>query len=92
MGGGGFPCSPFFTGSEIIRLLSIDQASQKSGWAMYVDGKYVEAGLIHINSGKKRENPETVFKKMCLYLRDIIIKKNPEVLVLPWGLNLSNTG
>lgn len=87
MGGGGFPCSPFFTGSEIIRLLSIDQASQKSGWAMYIDGKYVEAGLIHINSGKKKEDPETVFKKMCLYLRDIIIKKNPDYVVFE-GISL----
>lgn len=65
----------------------MDQASNRSGWALFIDGKYIESGLIDFSGYKI--TPEERFQKMCIYLRNIIVQNVPDCVVFE-GVSLQN--
>ena len=44
------------------KVLALDTSSNKTGWALFVNGKYAESGVIDLS---KNKNVEDRIKKMC---------------------------
>ncbi len=71
-----------------MRLLSLDLSTSCSGWAIFDDGKLVEYGSVSEKSykgkSKQRYPARTgrVSKMMCEDLLEIIIKMNPDKIVI----------
>lgn len=62
-----------------IKVLALDTSSNKTGWALFINGKYAESGLIDLS---KNKNVEERIKKMCLTITTLIFDKSPDNVVI----------
>ena len=62
-----------------IKVLAFDTATKKTGWALFINGKYAESGLIDLS---KNKNIEERIKKMCLTITTLIFDKSPDHVVI----------
>lgn len=62
-----------------MRILSFDQATVTSGWALFQDGNYVDSGII---TRPKTENIDLRTKNMALELCKKIEEVQPNLLVI----------
>ena len=61
------------------RVLAFDTATKKTGWALFINGKYAESGVIDLS---KNKNVEERIKKMCLSITTLIFDKTPDNVVI----------
>lgn len=61
------------------KVLALDTSSNKTGWALFINGKYSESGVIDLS---KNKNAEDRIKKMCLSITTLIFDKAPNVVVI----------
>lgn len=64
-----------------MKILSLDQATTKSGWAIFVDDKYESHGLINLSKMSKKETPDKKFETMCLSIYELICNTKPDMVV-----------
>lgn len=62
-----------------MRVLAFDQSTLITGWAVFDDGKYVRHGMIDLH---KHKDGITRFTEMCLSIRDVIQKYQPDQVVV----------
>ena len=62
-----------------IKVLALDTSSNKTGWALFINGKYAESGVIDLS---KNKNTEERIKKMCLSVTALIFNKAPNSVVI----------
>ena len=72
----------------MARVLSLDQSTRISGWSYFLDGQYVESGIIDMHKSKL-ETEERSFL-MAKEIWKIIKKYNPQYLVLEGVQQQSN--
>lgn len=58
------------------KLLSLDTSSASSGWALFVDGKYIQSGCLSINNKKDK------IYSMVLELFNLIKEIRPDIIVV----------
>lgn len=67
-------------------LCSIDSSSTKTGWAIFVNGKFKESGVIDLDNKeckkKYKNNSDIRIKDMCLEIIDLLNKYNPNIIVI----------
>ncbi len=61
------------------KVLAFDTATKKTGWALFINGKYAESGVIDLS---KNKNIEDRIKDMCLSITTLIFDKSPDVVVV----------
>lgn len=61
-----------------MRILSFDQSTLSTGWAVFDDGKYREHGIIDLHQTK----PDIRFDKMCQLICKKIDDVNPKLVVI----------
>ena len=62
-----------------VKVLAFDTSTKKTGWALFINGKYAESGLIDLS---KNKNVEERIKKMCLTITTLIFDKSPDHVVI----------
>jgi Holliday junction resolvasome RuvABC endonuclease subunit len=62
-----------------MKILSIDQSTQKSGWSIFINGKYKTHGLIDLHKDKDSARR---FKEMCMNLNNLIKDNKPDLVVI----------
>lgn len=72
-----------------MKVLTFDQSTKRSGWAFFIDGQYIESGVVDM-SKSKLDTDERSFE-MAKALWKIIKKCKPNELVLEQVQNQSNT-
>jgi Holliday junction resolvasome RuvABC endonuclease subunit len=71
-------------GVIFIKICSIDQATVKSGYAIFQDSKLSDYGLIDLH---KNKNKELRFDEMCFKLGELIQREKPDKVIFE-GVNL----
>ena len=61
------------------KVLALDTSSNKTGWALFVNGKYAESGVIDLS---KNKNTEERIRKMCFSITTLIFDKSPDDVVI----------
>ena len=61
------------------KVLALDTSSNKTGWALFINGKYAESGVIDLS---KNKNVEDRIKKMCMSITALIFDKSPDNVVI----------
>lgn len=62
-----------------VKVLAFDTSTKKTGWALFINGKYAESGLIDLS---KNKNTEERIKKMCFSIATLIFDKSPGYVVI----------
>ena len=62
-----------------VKVLALDTSSNKTGWALFTNGKYAESGVIDLH---KHKNSEERIKEMCLSITSLIFDKSPNHVVI----------
>ena len=62
-----------------FKLLSLDTSTSSSGWALFVNGKYKDSGVIDL---KKVKNTSERLKTMIIKLRALIDYCSPTVVAI----------
>ena len=62
-----------------LKLLSLDTSTSSSGWALFVNGKYRDSGVIDL---RKVKNTSDRLKTMIIKLRALIDHYSPAVVVI----------
>lgn len=62
-----------------VKVLAFDTSTKKTGWALFINGKYAESGLIDLS---KNKNTEERIKKMCFSIATLIFDKSPDYVVI----------
>ncbi len=62
-----------------VKVLAFDTSTKKTGWALFINGKYAESGLIDLS---KNKNTEERIKKMCFSIATLIFDKSPDHVVI----------
>lgn len=62
-----------------VKVLAFDTSTKKTGWSLFINGKYAESGLIDLS---KNKNVEERIKKMCLTITTLIFDKSPDHVVI----------
>ena len=62
-----------------MKFISLDQSTKKTGWCLWVDGKYHSHGLIDLSEEK---DSVIRFKKMsaCIWIEDTAMQSNAKTL------------
>lgn len=63
-----------------IKILSLDQSTKKTGWAIFVDHVFAGCGLIDYDDNTRP--PADRFTLMCKAVRDLITRVEPDLVVL----------
>ena len=63
----------------MARILSLDQSTTRSGYAIFVDGKYDHSGLIDKH---KNKDINSRFKEMYEGIHEVIEAEKPDIVVL----------
>lgn len=63
----------------MARILSLDQSTTRSGYAIFVDGKYDHSGLIDKH---KNKDTNSRFKEMYEGIHEVIEKEKPNVVII----------
>lgn len=70
----------------IIRLISLDTSSSKTGWALFEDGIYIKSGVINLDTSeckkKYKNNAEQRIKDMSFSIWDILNEYHPNIIVI----------
>ena len=61
------------------KVLALDTSTSKTGWALFINGKYAESGVIDFHREKKAEER---IRKMCLAVATLIFDKSPDNIVI----------
>lgn len=69
----------FLIGGINLKVLSMDQSTTRSGWAVFVNDKYDHSGVVDKHTIKDSEER---FKKMYEGIHDLIVTENPDLVVL----------
>lgn len=72
-----------------MKILVLDQSTRCSGWAYFLDGEYVESGVVDMS--KSELNTDERSFEMAKKLWKLIKKYEPDELVLEQVQNQSNT-
>jgi Holliday junction resolvasome RuvABC endonuclease subunit len=67
-------------GGIVVRVLSCDQSTRCTGYAVFEDGKYIESGVINMNKSKLETDKRSF--EMAKELWKIIKKYKPQVLII----------
>ena len=59
-------------------LLSLDSSTTSTGWAIYVDGKYMRSGCINL---KQMKNSKNRLPEMIRQIYNLIDCENPDIIV-----------
>lgn len=62
-----------------MKVIALDQSSKKTGWSSYVDGKYIESGVIDKH---KIADIDIRIGEMGIAICKKIAEENPEIVVL----------
>lgn len=60
-------------------MLALDTSTKISGWALYIDGKYIKSGRINFSDER---NTGIRVKRMCLALAEVIKDNSPSLVVI----------
>lgn len=71
-----------------MRILSFDQSTRITGWAVFEDGAYKDSGVIDLH---KVEDTDDRSKKMGLAICEVIKSVKPDEVVLEEVQNQTNT-
>lgn len=64
----------------MIKILSLDTSTTKTGWSIFVDGKYTDCGLIDLSDMKN-----TAEERIPIMIREIenaIIDYSPDIVIV----------
>lgn len=70
----------------MIKVVSFDTSTTRSGWAVYENGDYKKSGLIDLSRSRK-DAPERI-DIMCREILKILTKEKPDIVVVE-KLNVS---
>jgi len=62
-----------------LKILSFDQSTTRSGYAIFINGKYDHSGVIDKHTIK---DSEARFKEMYEGIHDLIVTEKPNIVVL----------
>ena len=62
-------------GGEILKILAFDQASAKSGYAIFQKNRLIRWGVI---DWSREQDSDLRFQKMCISLRKMIVSTSPD--------------
>lgn len=62
-----------------MKVMSLDQSTTRSGFCIYIDGKYDHSGLIDKHENK---NASSRFKEMYEGIHEVIEREKPDVVVI----------
>lgn len=63
-----------------MRIISLDQSTRCTGYAVFEDGKYIESGVIDMNKSKLETDKRSF--EMAKEIWKIIKKHNPQEIVI----------
>jgi len=64
----------------MTNLISLDTSSSKTGWTFFIDGKYIDHGLIDLSKSKLSSDER--IKKMCLEILKVLDKYKPNIIAI----------
>lgn len=62
-----------------MKVLSLDQSTTRSGYCIFIDGRYDHSGVIDKH---KNKNLESRFREMYEGIHDVISKETPDFVVI----------
>lgn len=62
-----------------MRILSFDQSTLVTGWAVFDEGIYLTHGVVDLHKIKDSSNR---FEQMCSSIRNLIFAYHPDEIVL----------
>lgn len=62
-----------------MKILAFDQSTKITGWSLFIDGKYVDSGVIDLS---KNKNTEERSKQMGLAMCQIITDSKPDTVII----------
>ena len=62
-----------------MRILAFDQSTRVTGWSLFVDGQYVDSGVIDLG---KNKNTEDRSKQMGLDMCKVITDNKPDTVII----------
>lgn len=69
-----------------VKLLSLDSSSSKTGWALFKNAKYVESGVINLDTNeckkKYKGNSDKRIEDMCLSVINLLKEHTPDIIVI----------
>lgn len=70
----------------MIKLISLDTSTTRSGWAIYENGEYVKSDVIDLH--RSRKDAQERIDIMCREILKILTKEKPDIVVVE-KLNVS---
>lgn len=68
------------------KLISIDSSSSKTGWALFENAKYINSGIINLDTNeckkKYKNNSGQRIEDMCLSIINLLKKYRPDIIVI----------
>ena len=64
----------------MVKLISLDTSTTKTGWGLFIDGRYNNCGLIDLSDMK--EKAEQRIPVMIAEIENIIVTYNPDIIVV----------
>lgn len=65
----------------MIKVMALDTSTTKTGWSIFIDGKYNDCGLIDL-SDMKKSTAEDRIPIMIKEIENIIIDYSPDIIVV----------
>lgn len=65
----------------MIKIMALDTSTTKTGWSIFIDGKYNDCGLIDL-SDMKKTTAEDRIPIMIKEIENIIIDYSPDIIVV----------
>ena len=62
-----------------MRVISMDQSTRVTGWSLFVDGEYVDSGVVDLG---KNKNTEDRSKQMGLAICQVITDNKPDTVII----------
>lgn len=62
-----------------MRVISLDQSTKVTGWSLFVDGEYVDSGVIDLSKNKDTEERS---KQMGLAICKVITDSHPDTVII----------
>ena len=70
----------------IIKLISLDTSTTKTGWAYFENGNYIKSGVINLDTSeckkKYKSNSDLRIKDMSMEVWDMLNKCMPDIVVI----------
>lgn len=67
-------------------MISLDTSSSKTGWAKYLDGIYIESGVINLDTyqhkKKYKDNSDKRIEDMSLEVYKLLAEYQPDIIVI----------